>query len=284
MKLKWMILAASIVAVNGLIASDSLAQSKSSAKKPAQTKKTTAKKPAPIVDARLIGITLYDSGASVIAKFGNPYEVQAVSQGGGAIGPAGGGAGGGRGPSVGTSGPGGGGSAPSAAIGKEDIRPGDFFNNELFRQGSAIGDEGDGTGGIIPAGRGGPPIGGAGGRGGAGGGAAGGGGGDRILFTRWIYKVGNSRYGFVFDNSNRVVQIEAIGMNDGRVRTARGVGFGAKFSDLVKRYGAPEGYEINGDAIVVRYLKGYKCAFRLNRLGKDKPHVVTAVVVAGGKA
>lgn len=238
-------------------------------------------KPAPKVDPKLItlvGIKLYDTGATVVAKYGNPFEVQAVSLGGGAIGPAGGGGAGGRGPSIGTAGPGGG-TGPNAAIGKEDIRPGDFFDNELFRQGAALGDEGSGF--PIPSGRGGPPVGGAPGSGGAGGTGTND---DRILYTRWIYKVGNSKYGFVFDNSNRVVQIETAGMSDGRVKTSKGVGFGAKFADLVKKYGAPEGYEINGDAIVVRYLKNSKVAFRLNRLGKDKPHVVTAIVVAGGKA
>ncbi|MBX3119071.1 MAG: hypothetical protein KF784_08405 [Fimbriimonadaceae bacterium] len=264
MKLKWIVLAVSVATVSGMLASDVVAQAKAAPAKAAPKK------------ISLVGISLYDTGATVVAKYGNPFEVQAVSLGGGAIGPAGG-PGGGRGPSIGTAGPGG--SAPNAAIGREDMRPGGFFDNELFRQGAAIGDEGNGFN--IPSGRGGPPVGGAPGSGGAAGGDANS---DRILYTRWIYKVGNSKYAFVFDNSNKVVQIEAVGMSDSRVKTAAGVGFGAKFADLIKKYGAPEGYEMNGDAIVVRYLKTHKVVFRLNRLGKDKPHVVTAVVVAGGKA
>ncbi len=277
MKLKWMILVAGAVAVSGLVANDAFAQAKKAPAKPAAKKSIT-----------LVGIALYDTGATVVAKYGNPFQIQAVSLGGGAIGPSGAGGpggGGGRGPSIGTQGAG---QGPGATLGKEDNRPGgflppdDFFNSELMRQGAALGDEGDGFG--IPSGRGGPPVGGAGGRGGAGAGGAGGGSSDRILYTRWLYKVGNSKYGFVLNSDNKVVQIEAAGMNDSRVKSAKGVGFGAKFADIVRKYGAPEGYEITGDAIVVRYLKTNQIAFRLNRLGKDKPHVVTAVVVAGGKA
>ena len=93
-----------------------------------------------------------------------------------------------------------------------------------------------------------------------------------------------SKYGFVLDKFNRVVQIEAIGMQDGKVKTRKGVSFGSSFGTLIKTYGTPDGYEINGDTIVVRFLQRNKVAFRLNRLGKDKTHQVTGIVVAGGKA
>ena len=93
-----------------------------------------------------------------------------------------------------------------------------------------------------------------------------------------------SKYGFVLDKFNRVVQIEAIGMQDGKVKTRKGIGFGSSFGRLIKTYGTPDGYEINGDTIVVRFLQRNKVAFRLNRLGKDKTHQVTGIVVAGGKA
>lgn len=102
-------------------------------------------------------------------------------------------------------------------------------------------------------------------------------------FIRWVYNRGGSRYGFILDNNNRVVQIEAIGMQNNKVRTRRGIGFGATFKDVMSKYQAPEGYQINGDAIIMRYLVRDKVAFRLNRLGLDKPHVVTAIVVAAGK-
>jgi hypothetical protein len=89
--------------------------------------------------------------------------------------------------------------------------------------------------------------------------------------------------GFVFDKFNRVVQIEAIGLQNSRVKTRRGTTFGANFASLIKRYGAPDGYEVGGDNLVVRYLSNYRVAFRLNRLGQDKPHVVTGIVVAAGR-
>jgi hypothetical protein len=114
----------------------------------------------------------------------------------------------------------------------------------------------------------------------------GGGGGGAMtstVFTRWIYRRGGSRYGFILDRGNRVVQIEAVGLFNRKVRTRKGVGFGSTFADLIKRYRTPDGYEISGEQIVVRFLSRDKVAFRLSRLGPDKPHVVTAVVVAAGK-
>lgn len=264
------------------------AQAKRSTRKPAPKKVVKA----PVVTNRaevgLVGVKLFDTGASVIAKFGSPLDIQAVGGGGGAIGPTGGGGGpalaggGGGGRPGGPSGGGGGGGRANDAL---SIRPGEFsFGDEMLRlQGPAKGGGG---------GQGGPPdVPSAAGAGGGGGGAAPGGGGgmaggtdsDRINYTRWIYKRGGSRYGIVFDRHNRVVQIEAIGMNDPKVKTARGVGYGSSFGTLIQKYGAPDGYEISGNNLVVRYLVDKKVAFRLSRLGENKPHVVTGIVVAGGK-
>ena len=106
---------------------------------------------------------------------------------------------------------------------------------------------------------------------------------ERTSFTRWIYNRGGSKYGFIIDKFNRVIQIEAIGLQNAKVRTRSGIGFGDTFAKIMKTYGAPDGYEISGNTIVVRYLSMKKVAFRLNRLGENKPHVVTGVVVAAGK-
>ena len=122
---------------------------------------------------------------------------------------------------------------------------------------------------------------------GAGPGAGGGGGGtgstDRILYTRWIYNRNASKFGFILDQWNHVVQCEAIGIQPGKARTRRGITFGSTFAQIIEKYKDPDGYEISGDNIVVRYLSQAKCAFRLNRLGANKPYVVTGIVVAAGK-
>jgi hypothetical protein len=133
-----------------------------------------------------------------------------------------------------------------------------------------------------------PTKGGGGTSGGGGGGSTGGGGttgasGNGVAYTRWIYNRNASKYAFIMDRHNRVVQCEAIGIQAGRVRTRRGVTFGSTFATIIKKYGAPDGYEISGDSIVVRYLSKAKCAFRLNKLGENKPDVVTGIVVAAGK-
>lgn len=243
---------------------------------------------------RLIGISLYDTGAKVVSTYGSPDDILALSTGGtAAAGGGGGGAPGGRG---GPGGGDGGGAAGTAAPSNSSIGDGNiamigdpFGPNTEWRQqgrggpsvGAPVG-AGDGPGGD-EGGRGGAP-GGAGGRGPAGGGAAGGGGNSgKVIFTRWVYKRSGSQYAFVLDKFNRVIQIEAIGMKNSNVKTRRGVTFGSSFSTLIKAYNAPDSYEVNGDNLVVRFLVRDRVAFRLNRLVKDKPQVVTGIVVAAGK-
>ena len=234
-------------------------------------------------ESGLVGVKLYDTGTRVISLYGNPTEILPVSFGGGTIGPGGGGGGGRGGGPVG--GPGGG---PGTGRGGAGVNSGVAnnspfgFGDDILLQGKLGGgnDMGGGPGQLGPdmggpgPGMGGPP---------GGGGAMGGGGGSKLLYTRWVYKRGPSKYGFIMDKFNRVVQCEAIGMNDGRVRTSKGIHFGSTFGDVIKKYQTPDGYEINGDNIVVRYLVRNKVAFRLSRLGEKKPHVVTGIVVAGGK-
>ena len=242
----------------------------------------------------LIGVNLYDSGAKVVALYGSPDEIQAVSLGGGTTssgsgfgGPAFGGAGGrggGRPPT--------GGSAGSSSSGADRFGP-FSFGDDVFRQGMAPLPPSKGGGGGVPpsgAGRGGPggPSGPGGfgpppGGGFPGGGGATGGATETTQYTRWVYNRAGSKYGFIIDTQGHVVQIEAIGMQNNRVKTRKGLGFGATFAQLIKTYGNPDGYEVGGDTILVKYLVNKKVAFRLTRLGEKKPHVVTGVVVAAGK-
>lgn len=113
--------------------------------------------------------------------------------------------------------------------------------------------------------------------------SAGGGASERVTFTRWVYNRLGSKYGFIIDKSGRVVQIEAIGIDNAKVKTRRGVGFGTNFATIIRKYGNPDAYEIGGDNILVRYLTRHKVAFRLSRLGTKAPQTVTGVVVAAGK-
>lgn len=235
----------------------------------------------------LIGIKLYDTAIDVIRRYGNPDEVQDVSGGaGGAVGPAGGGAAGGaQGGARGGGARGGGnsGSSAQAELNLPGVLP-DWSKIELFQDVPTAA----GAGGANPAPQGGAPTaagagqGGAPGAAGAGGAAAGQG--TRIVYTRWVYKRGNSRYAFIMNRYGQVIQIEAIGSSDSRVVTNKGIRYGAKFADIINKYGVPDAYEINGNSLVLRYLVKNKVAFRLNRLKDDAPHVVTGVVVAAGKA
>ncbi len=245
-----------------------------------------------------------------------------VSGGGGFGGPGGGGGGGqfgGGGFGGGMGGPGGGmggpnpGGPPNMGRGggrlpgvpggpggrgmggrSDTANPFEFGDSILQNAGAAPGFKGGGgmglggpVGGPGGGGPGGPPGGvGLGGPGGGmGGGAPRGGGGaaEETTYTRWVYNRGGSKYGFVIDKYGRVVQIDAIGIENAKVRTARGLGFGATFAQVIKKYSFPDGYDIAGDNVTVKFLSKDRVAFRLTRLGEKKPQVVTGIVVAAAK-
>jgi hypothetical protein len=267
---KWILSALGVVAIISA-APQAMAQKKSGA------------------ETALVGIKLYDTGVRVVSLYGTPDQVQAVGGGGNAIGPGAGGPGGAGGPAGGRGGgfgpPGRGGGGPGGAMAPDAWNDpgalGDTFLQGMPAMAPGAGGQGPGGGPSGPMG----PTGGPGGPMGPGGGGGAGnaGSGGRILFTRWVYNRNGSKYGFVLDKSNRVVQIEAIGLTNSRVKTARGITFGSTFAQLIKKYNQPDGYEISGDNVVVRFLVRNKVAFRLSRLAPNKPQVVTGIVVAAGK-
>jgi hypothetical protein len=239
----------------------------------------------------LVGIALFDPGSKVIARFGSPDDIQALSIGGGGIGGSSTGAGGGG--RMGNAGGSSGGGAQAVQAAESVREPnqndgmfGDPFGLGNSRQIGPIDESGGEQGARGGGGTMGPPgssrgSGGAGAPGASGGG--GGGNGSVVTYTRWVYNRNSTRYAFVLDRFNRVLQVEAIGMNNRNVRTKRGIGFGSTFGQIIGRYNAPDAYEISGDSIVMRYLVRGRVAFRLQRMQPKKPHVVTGVVVAAGK-
>lgn len=286
-----------------------MAQAKKSA--PKSKAKVVVKKAAPKAPAAengLCGVHLFDNAAVVLKLYGTPNIIEPVGVGSSATGPVGGGGPGmgspgmggpggsrGMGPNSGGApgmGPGGGGGpklgAPTQPSGAEQLVPGNSsefgFGDQFLFQGMAPALN---KGQSLPGGGAPPPMGGPGPN--MGGAPSGGGGGfsgtaTDVSFVRWIYNRPNAKYAFVLDKTGKVVQCEAVGVSDPKVRTNRGLSFGADFSKLIKTYGYPENYEISGDSIIVRFLQKNKVAFRLSRLDAKKPHVITGVVVAGGKA
>ncbi|MEZ0326233.1 MAG: hypothetical protein ACAH95_10025 [Fimbriimonas sp.] len=225
----------------------------------------------------LLGINLFDSGVTVVTKFGNPDDIQAVNIGGMA---GGGGTPGGGGPG----GPARGGGAPRGGSGGGTGSSSDFsFGDFVFRQGGRPGGGGFGPPGADGGGPPGPM--GSMGAGGSGGAppAAGGGAAENATYTRWVYNRSGSKYGFIINKKGQVVQIEAIGMANSKVRTSKGVTFGNTFAQVIKKYKTPDGYDISGSNVMARYLTRNKVAFRFSRLGEGKPQVVTGIVVAAGK-
>jgi hypothetical protein len=236
----------------------------------AQERSTPQERPNKPAETKLVGINILDPGMKLLDTFGSPDEIQPLTIGGGGVGP-GGGFGGGNGVGGGPTAAGTGGSTAGINF------IGDPFGGESLNQIRGGPPTAAGAGG---GGQGGPPT-----AAGAGGGAGGGAQTDanRILYTRWVYKRGASRYAFVVDKFNRVVQIEAVGITDAKVNTSRGIKFGSTFANVIRAYNVPDAYEIGGDSIVIRYLVRDHVAFKLSRLKAKDPHRVTGIVVAAGK-
>ena len=248
----------------------------------------------------LLGVKLYDKQIVLIQKFGSPDEVLAVTFGTSSTTAGGGvpGAPGGTGaPAGGPPGaPPGAASAPGGGRGKggagslDNSFPIFGDTNSLQRGGPTAGGPAPMFGPGAPGGgapQGGGPPGGIPGPGAGGPGSsapfAGGGASDKVTYTRWVYNRNNNKFGFVIDKFGRIVQIEAIGLENKSLKTRRGIGFGANFAQVMKAYQTPDAYEISGDTITLRYLSRLKVAFRLSRLAAKKPQVVTGIVVAAAK-
>jgi hypothetical protein len=103
-------------------------------------------------------------------------------------------------------------------------------------------------------------------------------------YSRWVYRRDGAKYGFIVDRDNKVVQIEAVALKDPKAVTRKGLTFGATFIKVIKTYGWPESYEVAGNTITMRYLVKNHVIFRLNRLGLDKPHVITGILIAAAKS
>ena len=257
----------------------------------AQRRRTTKAKakaaPRSGAETGLIGVKLFDTGVRVVQIYGNPDKIEAVGVAAGNAAPGGGGGGrGGFGGPPSAQNPGG---APSLDL----SGPGDFGgvsdlpDADRQRQPSS-----GASGGASRPGGGGPggPVGGPGGTGSPTGPGGPGGGGatttESANYTRWIYNKNGAKFGFILDKFNRVVQIEAIGLQNQRVKTRRGISFGSTFAQVIKAYApsaAPDSYTVAGDTVTVKFITRQRVAFRFSKLSTKAPHVVTGIVVAAGK-
>lgn len=246
----------------------------------------------------LIGISLFDSGLKLLARWGSPEQIIPLavsgisgSAGGGGGAVAGGGGGGGLPPGYNRPGGGPGNVAPGRGRGGDDadaIRQGipgiigDPFSEDNYQAKRPVGGGESGpirsSGTTSSAGAPGAPA-----PGGVGGGAPAAGPSGTSTYTRWVYNKDNSKYAFVLDQNNRIVQIEALGIKNSRVRTRKGVTFGTTFAQVMNSYNAPEQYEFGGGNLVMKYLVKYRVVFRLAKLDAKKPHQVTGIVIAAGK-
>ncbi|MEI8282874.1 MAG: hypothetical protein WCG75_10750 [Armatimonadota bacterium] len=271
---------------------DASTMQKSKKKSTSSSKKKSSSSAYSGPETGLLGVKLFDSGLKVLSMYGNPDAIIAVGGGAAASGGGGGngappggfgGAGGGQ-----KSGGGGGGSTRGAErFAPGDLIPGGFDGPLPDMQGGpprAAGNSGGGDAPSRPQGGGGNPSGGgaAPGAGGAGGAAT-----ESAALTRWSYNRNGCKLAFVVDKFDRVIQIEAIGLQNQRIRTRHGIGFGSSFTSVMKAYASstvdPDGYDISGNNFTIRFLTGHHVAFRLTQLSTKKAHVVTGIVVAAGK-
>ena len=231
-----------------------------------------------VAENSLVGVKLFDTGLSLLGEFGSPVSIVGLVIGGGSVGPGGGFGGGSGRPTTGGASGGTRGSPLGMGVLGSPFSATDPLNTIGQGGNVAMADEGarPGQGGDSD-------------RGGLGGGESAA---DRVLYTRWIYHQPTSRYGFVIDKNQRVIQIEAVGLRDRKVKTKRvipgttperHITFGSSFKDVVLAYNVPDAYEISGSTLVMRYLVRDHVAFRLSKLDANKPHQVTGIVVAAGK-
>lgn len=120
------------------------------------------------------------------------------------------------------------------------------------------------------------------------GGPGGGGGGSTAAtetqFVRWVYRRGaGGSVNVVLNNHNKVVQIEAIGVSNGNVRTSKGATLGSSMATIMRLYQTPDSYEVGGNYFMVRFLQKHRVAFRLTREHDKAPYRVTGIVVSAGK-
>jgi hypothetical protein len=209
----------------------------------------------------LAGVKIFSPMSVVVKKYGSPDDIKVgnASTGGTTAGAPGGGGY----PGGGAGAPGGYPGAPGGYPGAPGGGGGDY--------GGGDGESSDAEGGG-PAGYPGAPGGYPGAPGGYPGapGAVGGGQSKaqalRSLVT-WIYNQPNGNtLEFTFSNDGRVIQIRATGYHP-VVKTARGVTLGMKLSDVVARYGAPEGSKITaagsgGKIFTEDYTERYHASFQ----------------------
>lgn len=78
----------------------------------------------------------------------------------------------------------------------------------------------------------------------------------------WIYdRPGGSDLEFTFSSDGRVVQIRATGYQ-GPVKTAKGIGLGAKYGAVIAKYNYPETQEQVGNVLTARYTERSHAAFQ----------------------
>ncbi len=86
----------------------------------------------------------------------------------------------------------------------------------------------------------------------------------------WIYnrqypaKTGDIvSYEFLISPRGQVSQIRALGYKGGSVRTARGIGLGATYQQVIARYGYPELHQQVGPVLVMDYRGKRHAEFQL---------------------
>jgi hypothetical protein len=225
---------------------------------------STAPAAAVTAERSLAKVKIFAPMSLVLKMYGTPTEVRvgsASTEPQGANGQVGGGF-----PGAGGGFPGGGGGYPGAGGG------GGFpgaMGGGGYPGGGGSTDDSSGGGGYPGAmGGGGYPGAGGGGFPGAAGGMAGGTTDPNSGITiqrnmvTWIYdQPKDGSLEFTFSSDGRVVQIHATGLA-GNVRTQRGVGLGAKMSEVFGHYGFPERQMITGRILNAIYIDKFHAAFQ----------------------
>lgn len=80
----------------------------------------------------------------------------------------------------------------------------------------------------------------------------------------WIYRFAKNRQlDFIVDPEGRVLQIAAFGVEWSGMKTAKGIGLGSSYKQVILAYGFPETHEKSGIEMVLRYANSDRVAFTL---------------------
>lgn len=97
----------------------------------------------------------------------------------------------------------------------------------------------------------------------------------------WKYKFPkNKTLEFIINPDGRIMQIAAFGTDWPTLKTSKGIALGVStYKDLLGKYGFPEGQDVSGNNLVMRYVNKHRVIFTLLGMPGKMPYTVVGVTI-----